>query len=73
MKISSKDAMKYAYRLIKEEGILVVISIGAAAVRVANYPKNADKTIVVILPDSAEHFLTTALLTGMLSEKETLN
>jgi cysteine synthase A len=73
--ISNEDAMSYAHRLMREEGILVGISSGAAvaaAVRVSKYPKNAGKTIVVILPDSAERYLTTALFAGMFTDNETV-
>ncbi|MFT6311342.1 MAG: cysteine synthase A [Porticoccus sp.] len=73
--ISNEDAMEYAHRLMKEEGILAGISSGAAvaaAVRVSKYPKNIGKTIVVILPDSAERYLTTALFAGMFTDNETV-
>jgi cysteine synthase A len=73
--ISNEDAMEYAHRLMKEEGILAGISSGAAAaaaVRVSKYAENAGKTIVVILPDSAERYLTTALFAGMFTENETV-
>jgi cysteine synthase A len=73
--ISNEDAMEYAHRLMKEEGILAGISSGAAAaaaVRISKYPENAGKTIVVILPDSAERYLTTALFAGMFTENETV-
>ncbi|MFQ3323880.1 MAG: cysteine synthase A [Pseudomonadales bacterium] len=73
--ISNEDAMKYAHRLIKEEGILAGISSGAAvaaAIRVSKYPENARKTIVVILPDSAERYLTTALFASMFTDNETV-
>jgi cysteine synthase A len=73
--ISNEDAMSYAHRLMREEGILVGISSGAAvaaAVRVSKYPENAGKTIVVILPDSAERYLTTALFAGMFTDNETV-
>jgi cysteine synthase A len=73
--ISNEDAMTYAHRLMKEEGILAGISSGAAvaaAVRVSKYSENAGKTIVVILPDSAERYLTTALFAGMFTDNETV-
>lgn len=66
--VSNEDAMRYARRLAREEGILAGISCGAAvaaAVRVAKRPENAGKTIVVILPDSGERYLSSALFEGM--------
>ena len=62
--VSSDEAIEFAKRLITEEGILVGISCGAAAaaaVRLANLDEFAGKTIVVILPDMAERYLSTAL------------
>jgi cysteine synthase len=62
--VDSNEALEYARRLIHEEGLLVGISSGAAvaaAVRLANLPEYAGKTIVVILPDLAERYLSTAL------------
>jgi len=65
--------MEWAHRLMREEGILAGISCGAAmaaAERVANQPQHAGKTIVVILPDSGERYLTTALFDGVFSEQD---
>ena len=62
--ISDDEAMAFAHRLMREEGILAGISSGAAAAvacRLAALPEFADKTIVVILPDSAERYLSSAL------------
>jgi len=62
--VDSNEALEFAKRLTKEEGLLVGISSGAAvaaAVRLANLPEFAGKTIVVILPDLAERYLSTAL------------
>ena len=62
--VDSDEALEFARRLTKEEGLLVGISSGAAvaaAVRLANLPEFAGKTIVVILPDLAERYLSTAL------------
>ena len=71
--VSNEDAIEYARRLMREEGILAGISCGAAAcaaARVAARPENAGKMIVVILPDSAERYLSTALFDGIFSEQE---
>ena len=62
--VDSNEALEFAKRLTREEGLLVGISSGAAvaaAVRLANLPEFAGKTIVVILPDLAERYLSTAL------------
>ena len=62
--ISSTEAIEFARRLAREEGILSGISCGAAAavaVRLANQPEFAGKNIVVILPDAGERYLSTAL------------
>jgi len=62
--VSSPDAMAWARRAAKEEGILCGISSGAAlcaAARVAERPENAGKMIVVILASSGERYLSTAL------------
>ncbi len=66
--VTNEDAILYARRLAREEGILAGISCGAAvaaAVRHAKRPQNAGKTIVVILPDSAERYLSSILFEGM--------
>ncbi len=62
--VSTQTAITFARRLALEEGILSGISCGAAAAvaaRVAQQPEFAGKTIVVILPDSGERYLSTAL------------
>lgn len=62
--VSSDEAIQYGRRLAEEEGLLVGISCGAAAavaVRLANQDEFAGKTIVVVLPDLAERYLSTAL------------
>jgi len=66
--VSSDEALEFAKRLAKEEGLLVGISCGAAvaaAVRLAKLDEFAGKTIVVILPDGAERYLSTALFEGI--------
>jgi cysteine synthase A len=66
--VASDEAIDYARRLAREEGILVGISCGAAvaaAVRLAHLDEFAGKTIVVILPDGAERYLSTALFEGI--------
>ena len=66
--VSNEDAVAYARRLSQEEGILSGISSGAAvavAVRLAQKPENAGKTIVVILPDSGERYLSSVLFEGI--------
>jgi cysteine synthase A len=66
--VSNEDAVLYARRLSQEEGILSGISCGAAAavaVRLAQKPENAGKTIVVILPDSGERYLSSILFEGI--------
>jgi cysteine synthase A len=70
--VSNEDAVDYARRLTKEEGILSGISCGAAvavAARLAKKPENEGKTIVVILPDSGERYLSTILFEGLFDEK----
>ena len=66
--VSNEEAVEFARRLAREEGILAGISCGAAvaaAVRQAKNPANAGKTIVVILPDSGERYLSSILFEGM--------
>jgi cysteine synthase A len=66
--VSNEEAIDYARRLAREEGILSGISCGAAAavaVRVGKRPENQGKTIVVILPDSGERYLSSALFEGL--------
>ncbi len=70
--VTNEEAIEYARRLTREEGILSGISCGAAvavAARIAKRPGNAGKTIVVILPDSGERYLSTALFEGVEQNK----
>ena len=64
-KVSDEEAIEMARRLAKEEGILCGISCGAAvsaAVKLAHEPAMKGKMIVVILPDSGERYLSSALV-----------
>jgi cysteine synthase A len=66
--VTSAEAVTYARRLALEEGLLVGISCGAAtaaAVRLAKLPEFAGKTLVVILPDAGERYLSTVLFEGV--------
>ena len=69
--VTNEEAFEMARRLSKEEGILAGISGGAAvavAVRLGEQPEFAGKTMVVVLPDAAERYLSTALFEGMFAE-----
>ncbi|MGQ9638538.1 MAG: cysteine synthase A [Thermodesulfobacteriota bacterium] len=69
--VTSEEAIEYARRLAREEGILSGISCGAAmavAIRLARSGQFDGKTIVVILPDSGERYLTGPLFEGIYNE-----
>jgi len=69
--VSNEDAVLFARRLAKEEGIISGISSGAAvavATRLAQKPENTGKTIVVVLPDSGERYLSSVLFEGLFNE-----
>jgi cysteine synthase A len=66
--VTNEEALDYARRLTREEGILNGISSGAdaaVAARLAAQPENAGKTIVVVLPDSGERYLSSVLFEGV--------
>jgi cysteine synthase A len=69
--VTNEESIEMARRLAREEGILAGISCGAAAavaVRLANDPEFAGKTIAAVLPDSGERYLSTILFEGMFTE-----
>jgi cysteine synthase A len=71
--VTDDDAKAVALRLMREEGILCGISCGAAmaaALRIAGEPGMQGKTIVVILPDSGERYLSSMLFSDMFTEQE---
>jgi len=71
--VENDDAIQMARRLMREEGILCGISCGAAVVaaeRLSKLDEFADKKIVVILPDSGERYLSTALFEGEFTDNE---
>lgn len=66
--VTNEESIDMARRLAREEGILAGISCGAAAsaaVKLANHSDFAGKTIVVVLPDAGERYLSSALFEGM--------
>ena len=71
--VSNEEAIETARQLMLKEGILAGISCGAAlaaALRVAEQPQHKGKTIVVVLPDSGERYLSSALFEGVFTEQE---
>jgi cysteine synthase A len=70
--VSDEEAVEMARRLAREEGILAGISCGAAmvaALRLAKEPDMKGKTIVVVLPDSGERYLSSVLFEGIFNER----
>lgn len=65
--VSNEDAFEYGRQIGKNEGVLVGISSGAAvyaAIELAKRPENEGKTIVVLLPDTGDRYLSTPLFEG---------
>ena len=74
-RVSSEESIAMARRLAREEGILSGVSCGAAmagALRLAVDPAFTGKTIVTILPDSGERYLSGPLFEGLFAEVETM-
>jgi cysteine synthase A len=70
--VSNEEAVEYARRLAREEGILSGISCGAAtaaAVRLSRQEEYGGKKIVVILPDGGERYLSTVLFDGLFNKE----
>lgn len=71
--VTSDEAIDMARRLMEEEGILAGISSGAAVVaanKIAELPEFEGKNIVTVLPSSGERYLSTALFSGIFTDKE---
>ncbi|PBQ08265.1 cysteine synthase [Pseudomonas congelans] len=72
-RVTDEEAKAMARRLMQEEGILCGISCGAAmaaAVRLAEKPEMQGKTIVVVLPDSGERYLSSMLFSDLFTDQE---
>ena len=70
-RVTSEEAIEHARRLSREEGILAGVSCGAAiavALRLAKLPEFSGKTIVAVLPDSGERYLSGPLFEGLFDE-----
>ena len=73
--VTNEDAIDMAHKLMTEEGILAGISSGAAVIvaeRLSKLDEFKDKNIVVILPSSAERYLSSALFSDKFSDLETV-
>ena len=73
--VDNEEAMEWAHKLMQGEGILAGVSSGAAmavAHRLAQRDENKGKTIVAILPDSGERYLSSALFEGTFTDNETV-
>jgi len=71
VQVTNEESIEMARRLSREEGILSGISCGAAvagAMKVAQEPESKGKLFVVILPDSGERYLSSALFEGLFNE-----
>jgi cysteine synthase A len=69
--VTNEESVEMARRLAREEGILCGISCGAAAaaaIRLAHQPEFEGKTIVTVLPDSGERYLSTILYEGLFAD-----
>ena len=69
--VTNEESIEMARRLSREEGILAGISCGAAAavaVRLGKTPEFVGKTIVTVLPDAAERYLSTVLFEGLFED-----